>query len=157
MISYDVPMSGETPYFVTRVSSYSPSIVKGHKRIYHYRMNNSNSALTSHAVIYGINALWNIKHVIDWHIYKNYHVLLRLIIATKAYKKYWGKYFLCKLMIPCKFPRAFLNIMEDFNKRQRISLIKHAIFPERYAKKQILHEQAELEKDINRADSLQIH
>lgn len=159
---YDTLPSGETPYFITKVANLNAKIVKGHRRIYNYRLNNVNSALTSRAVIYGQNALWNIKnvrkitntksprllHVIDWHIYTNYHGLLRVIIATNSYKKYWKDYIMCLLMIRIKFPRAIYHMRKDFTSKQCWSLFKHACLPLRYEKKQIQAEKICLQNDL---------
>lgn len=145
-LSFDCPMSGETPYLLTRIAGKIKFVVKGHKRIYYYRQNNSNSALTSNAVIYALNALYNIKrtkkvntlksprviHAIDWHIWKNYNFLLRLIIATNSKKKYWKEYLTCLFMIRWLLPKAVLGT--EFSRQEKIQFVKRAINPVKYAK-----------------------
>lgn len=162
-LGYNTCMSGETPYFITMVAGCNPVIIKGHRRVYNYRMNNANSALTSRAVIYGKNALYNIKNVkhitkirtprhlavIDWHIYRNYHFLLKLIIATNTYKENHKALIECLLMIRLKFPFSFWNVRNDYSNHQKWSLFKHALFPIRYAKKGLIAEEKALREDIN--------
>lgn len=159
-IIYDTLPSGETLYFVTRVANYNPRIIKGHRRVYNYRMNNVNSALTSRAVMYGQNALWNIKnvknitntkssrllHVIDWHIWKNYNFLLKLIVATGQRRKYWKDYISCLWNIRLRLPKLLL--VRDWSRRQKFSMLKHSILPLYYAHKTIKSERAALQLDL---------
>lgn len=159
-IIYDTLPSGETLYFVTRVANCNPRIIKGHRRVYNYRMNNVNSALTSRAVIYGQNALWNIKnvrkitntnssrllHVIDWHIWKNYNFLLKLIVETGQRRKFWKDYISCLWNIRVRLPK--LLIVRDWSKMQKISMLKHSILPLYYAYKAIKSERAALQLDL---------
>ena len=152
--------SGATLYFVICVANQNPLIIKGHRRIYNYRLNNVNSALTSRAVIYGQNALWNIKnvrkltntksprllHVIDWHIWKNYNFLLKLIVATNQRKKYWKEYISCLWNIRVRLPKLLLVWGET--KKEKFSMFKHSILPLYYAKKAIKAEQEALKLDL---------
>lgn len=145
-LRFDVPWSGEGMYFASMAASYSNHVGVGHKKVYHYRMNNETSAMTKYNVQIGINALYNIKnikkkistrtpkvmHAIDWHIWKNYNFLLRLIIATNSKKKYWKEYLTCLFMIRWLLPKAVLGT--EFSRQEKIQFVKRAINPVKYAK-----------------------
>ncbi|MCM1262118.1 MAG: glycosyltransferase [Butyrivibrio sp.] len=108
-ISFSVPWSGEGLYFSFMAAQYSNHVAVGHKKIYNYRRNNAESGLTNYNVQMGINAVWNIRNIkkniaydskiihdaVNWHIWKNYHFLAFLIIATHSQKQYENEYNEC--------------------------------------------------------------
>ena len=159
-ISFDVPMSGETPYFLTRIAEKVKVVVKGHRRIYYYRLNNPTSALTSNAVIFGRNALRNVKlvkristintptfkHDIEWRLWHDYAWMIKLIVATNTRLEYLKEYLYCRFMLVWDLPKIIIH--NHYNRRQIYSSIKHVIFPEHYAKKIIRQEREALALDM---------
>ena len=157
-LSFEGLVSGETPYLCVRVANLDAKIIVGHKRLYHYRMNNVSSALTSKAIIYGENALINIKRTkiinhnkeitsdIEWHIYFNYRNLIKLIIENQLRLKYLSTYLKCRFMLIYMLPKIISQ--NKFTFSEKISYFKHAVFPEHYAKRIIALERACLEKDL---------
>ena len=123
-------------------------------------MNNATSCLTDHNVIVGINSLWNIKNIrevsvvrtkrflaaIDWHIWKNYNFLLKLIVATHQQKKYWKEYISCLWNIRVRLPKLLLVC--ELTKKEKFSMLKHSILPLYYAKKSIKKELEALKLDL---------
>lgn len=157
-LSFEGLMSGETPFLSVRVANLETKIIVGHKRLYHYRMNNESSALTSKAIIYGKNALINIKHAksinqnreiisdIEWHIYFNYNHLLMLIIENQSRIKNLSTYLKCRFMLIYMLPKIISH--NKYTRAENISYIKHALFPEHYAKRIIAMERTKLEEDL---------
>lgn len=161
-LTFSVPWWGEGMYFATMAAQYSNACAKGHKRIYHYRQNNPNSAVTKYNVQAGINSLWNIKNIkkvaiikyaefdaaCDWHIWYNYHYLLKLIIATNSYRKHWIHFINCLFAI--RIWSLKLLISRFHSSKTKFSIFKHAIIPIYYAKKTIHTEQEALARDLKK-------
>lgn len=159
-IRFDVPWSGEGLYFSSMAAACSNQVCVGHRKVYNYRQNNPESGLTRYNVIIAQNALWNIKnirkviklktpriiHAIDWHIWKNYNFLLRLIIATGSVRSHLFDFLECMLMIRLYLPKAVIGT--EFSKAEKISFIKRSIRPIHYAKELTRYQQEELKKDM---------
>lgn len=158
-LRFNVPWSGEGLYFSSMAASYSNHVAVGHRKIYNYRLNNMGSGLTNYKVEIAQNALWNIynikrvitlrtpkvMHAIDWHIWKNYNFLLRLIIATNSKKKYRKEYIKCLFMIRWLLPKAIFGT--EFSRQEKIGFIKRAINPIKYAKMLTSQQQEALKHD----------
>ncbi len=148
-LTFSVPWHGEGMYFCTMASQYANYVAKGHRRIYNYRTDNLKSSSKMYNVQNGINGLWNIKNIyrvsiirtpkflrtVEWHIYLNYNFLLRQIVGTNTYGRYWREYFFCRLMLLVLLPKRLIH--ESSNGKQKISMLKRAIFPVHYAKKMV--------------------
>lgn len=161
-IWFDVPMSGETPYFLTRIAEHIKFVAKGHRRVYYYRLNNPTSALTSNAVVFGLNALGNVKlvkkistintpafkHDIEWRLWHDYQWLLKLIVATNSRRKYWKTYVYCRIMMIVDLPKILRH--NEYDRKQIKSIIKHVLLPDRYARKSIKVERELLAKDMEK-------
>lgn len=161
-IDFSVPWSGEGLYFATMSAQHSNCVAKGHKRVYHYRLNNPTSCITMYDVQTGINALWNIKnigkvaiirtpmfmHAVEWHIWENYQWLLKLIVATDSRRKYWAKYLYCRLMMIVDMPKVILH--NKYGKRQMLTIAKRVLMPDIYARKLVENERQQLMKDIEK-------
>lgn len=159
-ITFNVPWGGEGMYFSCMAAQYATRIAKGERKVYNYRMNNSTSCLTDHNVLVGINSLWNIKNIrevaivqtnrffaaVDWHIWKNYNFLLKLIVATGTQKKYWKEYLSCLWNIRVRLPK--LLIVCELTQKEKFSMLKHSILPLYYAHKAIKSERAALQLDL---------
>ncbi len=159
-ISFNVPWSGEGLYFSFMAAQYSKVVGVGHKKIYNYRLNNAESGLTNYNVQMGINALWNIKNIgnniisgskkikdaVNWHIWKNYNFLLKLIIATNSKEKYIKEYKECLYGMRKIFPKVFIH--SELGMMSKIKMLFKTIAPIRYAKKELKKELKNLKKDL---------
>lgn len=158
-LSFSVPWSGEGMYFIVMAAQYANRIVKGHKKIYNYRLNNAGSGLTNYNVQMGLNGLWNIKNLarvspikskpimnaIQWRTWINYAYIIKLIVATHTYRRYWKKMAACRFMIIVLLPAILHHY--HYDKKQIWSMCKHCIAPVYYAKKQIAFERQALIED----------
>ena len=158
-ITFSVPWSGEGLYFASTAAQCANHVGVGHRKVYNYRLNNSNSGLTHYNVQMGINALANIKyigknlkintpkivHAVEWHIWKNYNFLLMLIIATNSEDKYKKEYKKSLREIRRRLPAVLIN--SEVSNRQKLTMIRMGILPINTAKKQIAAKQRTLEKD----------
>lgn len=158
-INFSVPFSGEGMYFICMAAQYASCVVKGHRRVYNYRLNNHGSTLTQYNVRNGINALWNIKNIgkvspiqstrirraVEWHTWLNYSFLLRQIVGTKQERKYWKEYCRCLICPLLHFPMVISY--GGYSRKQIWSMLKHSLFPLRYVKAQIQHDRSALEMD----------
>ena len=159
-IDFDVPWSGEGLYFSIMVAQYSKSIVVGHRKIYNYRLNNINSGLTKYNVNMGINALNNIKDIkkslivnsykiinaINWHIWKNYNFLLKLILATNNKNKMKNMYIECKKNIRNKMINLLFYSKVNF--KGKINILITSLFPSSVARFKLAKEQYKLNRDL---------
>lgn len=158
-ISFSVPWSGEGLYFTFMCAQYSNQVAVGHRKIYNYRMNNAESGLTNYNVQMGINALWNIKNIgrnnlsnsknisnaVNWHIWKNYHFLLRLIIATHSENSYKKEYNECISGMKKILPTVLLH--SKMGIKTKVKMFFVTLNPVRHAKKVLKAERVALEKD----------
>lgn len=159
-IDFSVPWSGEGLYFATMSAQHSNCVAKGHKRVYHYRLNNPTSCITLYDVQTGINALWNIKnigrvavirtptfmHAVEWHIWENYQWLVKLIVATDSRRKYLSKYLYCRLMMIVDLPKVALH--NHFSVRTFATLAKRVLLFDHYASSLVSQERELLAKDM---------
>lgn len=151
-INFDVPWSGEGLYFASIAAECSNHVVVGRRRVYNYRLNNSDSGLTHYKVIMGTNALWNIKNIkkmsvirtsalmkaINWHIWKNNYFIVFLIIATNSKSK---NLMLYKKSVRYLRQNLYKVLKESdsnyIGKKTKIIMVLHALFPTWMAKKEI--------------------
>lgn len=148
-LTFSVPWHGEGMYFCTMSAQYANFVAKGHRRVYNYRTDNLKSSSKMYNVQNGINGLWNIKniykvsiirtpqflHTVEWHIYFNYNFLLRQIVGTNSYCLYLKEYIKCRIMLLLMLPKVIRH--GEYSNRQKISMLKHAIFPLYYAKQMV--------------------
>ena len=158
-ISFSVPWSGEGLYFTFMCAQYSNQVAVGHRKIYNYRLNNSGSGLTNYNVQMGINALWNIKNIknnnilkskkienaVNWHIWKNFNFLLKLIIATDTYDKYKNEYVECFYGMKKILPTVLIH--SEIKLKSKIKMILITLNPIAHAKKEIKREKIALAND----------
>lgn len=159
-INFSVPWSGEGLYFSFMAAQYSNKVAVGHRKVYVYRLNNAGSGLTNYKVQMGINALWNIKNIkslnykkskrienaANWHIWKNYHFLLKLIIATNSENEYKKEYEDCL----AGMKKSLLDVLihSEVGPKSKLKMLYMTLFPVQYAKKSIKSEQEALKKDL---------
>ena len=159
-INFDVPWSGEGLYFSVTAAQHCKFVGLGHKKIYNYRLNNVDSGLTKYNLTMGTNALYNIKNIkkssilnskmfddaCDWHIWKNYNFVLKLIIATNQIEKENRLYKECIKYVKSKSLSVAIRSKLNFKEKIRIVII--GIIPLLYAKYTINKEQKNLRKDL---------
>jgi len=136
-ITFSVPWSGEGLYFAAMAAQHSSRVGVGHRKIYNYRLNNTESGLTNYNVQLGINALQNIKyigkclvintprlkHAVDWHIWKNYYFLLFLIVATHSEDKYKKEYKECFTNLRKRLIKVL--VFSEVSLMEKIKMIFH--------------------------------
>lgn len=158
-LNFSVPWSGEGLYFSCMAAQYANHVGVGHKKIYNYRMNNSESGLTNYKVIMGTNALENIKHIgeisiidtprfmnaVNWHIWKNYNYVLFLIIATNTQNKNKKLYDDCKRNIRSRMLSVILH--SEFPVKSKVKMFIKGLFPVLTAKKELRKEKEALKAD----------
>ena len=159
-ISFSVPWSGEGLYFSSMAAQYSNAVGLGHRKIYYYRMNNSESGLTNYNLTMATNALQNIKYIgdnlhiktnrlhnaVQWHIWKNYNFVLRLIIATNSKEQNKSLYNDCKKNIIKKMP--LVATKSEFNLKAKVKIVVQSLFPATFAIKELKEEEVERKKDV---------
>ena len=148
-LTFSVPWSGEGLYFASMAAQYSNQVGVGHKKVYNYRLNNAGSGLTKYNVVIGINALYNIKHIgevlviktpklvnaVNWHIWKNYNFLLKLIVATNSKEKYSKEYKECLIKIRTMLPKVLVK--SEVSVKEKVRMIYMGLMPVLYAKRSI--------------------
>ena len=158
-ISFSVPWSGEGLYFTFMCAQYANKVAVGRRKIYNYRLNNTGSGLTNYNVQMGINALWNIKNIgnnninrskkienaVNWHIWKNYNFLLKLIIATDSKERYKKEYNECLKEMRKIFPKVFFY--SEMGIKSKFKMLLKNFNPIYFAKKELKHEIDALKKD----------
>lgn len=159
-ISFSVPWSGEGLYFSVMAAQYAKSVGLGHRKVYNYRLNNMESGLTNYNLTMGTNALQNIKYIgnnlvikterlqnaVNWHIWKNYNFVLKLIIATNSKKQNKDLYLECKKNI---FKRMFGIVMKsEMNFKSKIKIIIQSVFPATFAIYELEYEKNKRKKDV---------
>lgn len=154
-ISFSVPWSGEGLWFASRAAQYANHVGVGHRKIYNYRLNNSNSGLTHYNLQMGINASENIVYIgeqlhirtpktvnaVNWHIWKNYGYQLFLIIATDSVDENKERYKDCIREIRTRLPKVL--IYSEFGLKSKIKMLIQGLFPVWWAKRSLKKEQAE--------------
>ena len=158
-ISFSVPWSGEGLYFSVMAAQYANAVGLGHRKIYNYRLNNAGSGLTNYNIIMGTNALKNIKYIgenlvikteklqnaVNWHIWKNYNFVLKLIIATNEVNNNKKLYNECIENIR-KMMFKVIN-KSEIRMKEKMKVLIISLFPVFYAKKSIKKEKKALNND----------
>ena len=158
-ISFSVPWSGEGLYFSVMAAQYANSVGLGHRKIYNYRLNNAGSGLTNYNIIMGTNALKNIKYIgenlvikteklqnaVNWHIWKNYNFVLKLIIATNEVDNNKKLYNECIENIR-KMMFKVVN-KSEIRMKEKMKVLIISLFLVFYAKKSIKKEKKALNND----------
>ncbi len=148
-ITFSRPWSGEGLHFSSTAAQCSNKVAVGHRKIYNYRLNNTESGLTNYNLVMGTNAAQNIRFIkenrtiltkrttnaCDWHIWKNYGYQLFLIIATDSVKENSELYTSCIKNIR----KGFLNVVihSELGVRSKLSMIKQGLFPVQFAKSEL--------------------
>lgn len=136
-ISFSVPWFGEGLYFSTTAAQHSRKIVRGHRKVYNYRLNNEHSGLTVYNVQHGINALKNIvnieenlyintervRNAVKWHKWHTYFFLLREIIGSNEKNKYNNLYHESIKYLRTNMPSVLVKSEVDIKNKIKIFVI----------------------------------
>lgn len=158
-LSFSVAWSGEGLFFSVMAAQLSKSVAVGHRKIYNYRLNNNGSGLTNYKVVMGTNALDNIKYIgdnliintpklnaaINWHIWKNYNFVLKLIIATNSQDELKDLYKECIKNIRTRMFNVLIHSKVPL--KEKIKIFLASLIPVTFAKLKIKKEINGLKKD----------
>lgn len=159
-LTFSRPWSGEGLYFSSFAAQYANHVGVGHRKVYNYRLNNTNSGLTHYNLKMGTNAAENIRYIkenlviktpllinaCNWHIWKNYNFILFLIIATDSKKENIGLYKDCMKSNRNLFISA--NLKADLKLKTKIKNLIIGLFPIWYAKRTLKNQRKALKKDL---------
>lgn len=159
-ITFTHKLSGEGMVFIITAAQFSNSVGVGRRKVYNYRLNNENSAITKHRVemgIYAQKAIQKIKseliiksqlliNACNWHIWKNYNFILFLIIATNSKKENLALYKDCLKNNRKLFISA--NLKADLKPKTKIKCLIQGLFPVWFAKRALKKQQKALKKDV---------
>lgn len=145
-LCFDVPWFGEGLYFSVMASQYSNSVAVGHKRIYHYCLDNPNSGTTLKNVEHAKNAYRNIHFIKDslvvrtpktlaaatWHIVNNDLMVLNYIYNSANPEMY--KDWINKCIV--EYRSLFWSVVRDSHEsyKKKIFYIIVSLSPVGYMK-----------------------
>lgn len=158
-IDFNRPWSGEGLWFSSRAAQFANCVAVGHRKIYNYRLNNTESGLTHYNLQMGINASENIEYIgqqmiirtprtfraVNWHIWKNYCFQLFLIIATDSIDENRVRYNNCIKNIRERLIEVILYSELGF--RKKVKMLIQGIFPVWYAKRDLAKQKKALIAD----------
>lgn len=159
-ITFTHKLSGEGMVFIITAAQFSNSVGVGRRKVYNYRLDNENSAITKHRVemgIYAQKAIQKIKseliiksplliNACNWHIWKNYNFILFLIIATNSKKENYALYKDCLKNNRKLFISA--NLKADLKIKTKIKFLLQGLFPVWFARRALKNQQKALQKDV---------
>lgn len=159
-ITFTHKLSGEGMVFIVTAAQYANHVGVGRRKVYNYRLNNENSAMTKYRVemgTYAQKAINKIKselviktprliNACDWHIWKNYNFTLFLIIATDSKKENIALYKDCLKNNRRLFISA--NLKADLKLKTKIKNLIIGLFPIWYAKRSLKKQRKALKKDL---------
>lgn len=159
-ITFTHKLSGEGMVFIITAAQFSNSVGVGRRKVYNYRLDNENSAITKHRVemgIYAQKAIQKIKseliiksplliNACNWHIWKNYNFILFLIIATNSKKENYALYKDCLKNNRKLFISA--NLKADLKIKTKIKFLLQGLFPVWFARRALKNQQKALKKDV---------
>lgn len=158
-ITFSRPWSGEGLYFSVMAAQCANYVAVGHRKIYNYRLNNTNSGLTHYNIVMGTNALENIKyigksrviktlrteHAVNWHIWKNYGYILFLIIATDSMKENEALYYDCIKNIRLLLMGVLVH--SELGSKAKLKMFIQGMFPVWWAKRDLKKQKIALKTD----------
>lgn len=158
-IDFSRPWSGEGLWFSSRAVQFANYVGVGHRKIYNYRLNNTESGLTHYNLQMGINASENIRYIgeqlyirtprtenaVKWHIWKNYCYQLFLIIATDSVDENKERYNDCLNNIRKRLPEVLIH--SELGLKTKTKMLLQGLFPVWYAKRDLAKQQEALVND----------
>ena len=145
-ITFSVKWFGEGLHFAATAAQHSNHVGVGHRKVYNYRLDNMNSGLSNYDVSLALNALENIniirqqliirtpkvERAAQWHIWANYHFVLRAIIATNTKNEYLDLYKDCIKNIRSRLIKTVIE--SDLGLMKKLKMLIEGVFPIQYAK-----------------------
>lgn len=158
-ITFSVPWSGEGLYFASTAAQCANHVGVGHKKIYNYRLNNANSGLTNFKLEMALNAEWNIRNIkenlrihtpeleeaCNYHIWRNEHFVIYLMVATNSLKENYTKYKSCRKNMFKLLPGRLLH--SDVSLKRKLGMIRLTLFPVHMAKRAVRNNRKALAND----------
>ena len=158
-IDFSRPWSGEGLYFSSMAAQCANKVAVGHRKIYNYRLNNTNSGLTHYNLLMGTNAMVNIRYIgetrivktkrtenaVNWHIWKNYGYVLFLIIATDSVKENQALYDECIRNLRARLFGVLVHA--ELGPRTKAHMLVQGLFPVWWAKRDLRNNQVALAND----------
>lgn len=140
-IDFSVPWFGEGLYFSCTAAQFSNSVAVGHRKVYNYRLNNTESGTTVREVKHAINSMWNIRNIknhlhvrtsrtinaANWHIHRNCFNLLWYINDSNNKEEYKDLYSKTRKEILQTMPTVFLH--SDVGIGKKAIIVLTSIFP----------------------------
>lgn len=140
-IFFSVPWSGEGLYFASTAAQCANHVGVGHKKIYNYRLNNTNSGLTNFKLEMALNAAWNIQNIKDnlkiktpelieacnYHIWRNQNFIIFLIVATNSMDDNRQRYKECRKSMFKLLPGRLIH--SDVSLKTKLGMIRTTFFP----------------------------
>lgn len=159
-IRFKMQRSGEGMHFIVTAAQYAKNIGVGHRKIYNYRLNNENSAITKYNLDMGIYALKSINAIdqelilkapvvlnaVNWHIWKNHGYIQFLIVATDSLNENRDLFNRCRKYMLLKLPSVLIK--SKVSLKIKLFMVLQTFFPVSWAKFQIKISQVALKKDI---------
>ena len=122
-IKFTMQISGEGMHLIVTSAHKANHIGVGHRKVYNYRLNNTNSALTKPNLRIGTYALKSIMTIrdeliindsillnaVNWHIWINYGFTLYFIIATNSKKENKKLFNDCRRNLLLRLPKALIK------------------------------------------------
>lgn len=157
---FTMKISGEGMHFVVSAAQKANHVGIGHKKVYNYRLNNVNSAVTKYRLDMGIYAQKSINAIkaelflktpqvlnaLNWHIWKNYSYVIFLIIATDSKKENFTLFRNCRNNLLTRLPSVLIK--SKVSVKQKIYMILQAFAPVLMAKRRLRRERLALQNDV---------
>ena len=148
-ITFSRPWSGEGLYFASMAAQCSNHVGLAHRKVYNYRLNNTESGLTNYNLVMGTNAAENIRYIgesrlvrtkrtenaVNWHIWKNYGFQLFLIIATDSIEENKSLYETCIREMRKRLPAVIIH--SELGPRTKARMVLQGMFPVWFAKRDL--------------------
>ena len=149
----------ETLHFANTVAFYSNKVGVGHRKVYNYRLNNTDSGTTKFNVDTRLSSLANVldlrkclfakdkevNNAIEWHVYDNYYLVLFNIIASKSISQYKSEYDAAKSYLKKNWLKTLIRSKVNFKRKMLIVL--EAFFPTIIAERRKKNLKKALSKD----------
>lgn len=143
-VDFSVPWFGEGLYFATTIAQHCNFVAVGKRKVYNYRLNNTNSGLSNYGVQKGLNALENIltikknliiktpivTNAVEWHIWKNYLFLLLQIVGTDSVNENIEKYKMCIQYLKSNMMKVLIH--SKISLKEKMKIIGAGISPRFY-------------------------
>lgn len=148
-IRFTMRKSGEGMHFIVTAAQRANKIGVGHRKVYNYRLDNENSAVTKPNLDIGLYALKSINAIADelvlktpkvmnavnWHKWKNHGFIQYQIIATSSLNENRLLFNKCRRYMLKHFPSVLLK--SDVNVKCKLIMILQTFFPIMMAKKRM--------------------